>query len=129
MRDLFAYQILEHLLHAAERQQIGDQFLHHFGEVLGKTIEQFLHVLAAQQLVQMALDDLCQVGNDDRWQIHNGIASELRLLFFFLTHPGGGETKRWLRGGDAKACVWLLRPGAWRENAPASIRRGRSHCL
>src|SRR5882724_11004656 len=67
---------------------------------LGERVEQALHLLAAEELVGMAADDLREMGDDDRRRIDDRVAGELRLLAISRRDPQRVESERRLLRRD-----------------------------
>ncbi|KAF5029483.1 hypothetical protein DSECCO2_648130 [anaerobic digester metagenome] len=89
----FLDEVLQDLLHAAERHRAGHKVFHGLGRALGQVVEQGLHFLAAQELVQVALEDFRQVRGDDRRRIDHGVAGEHGLVLLQFRHPQRGQVE------------------------------------
>src|SRR5579884_3503680 len=90
-RDALAEQVLQHLLHAAERELLGDQLLDDLRTSLGHLVEELLHFLAAEQLVRVPADHLGEVRDDHGGRVDHGVAGELRALALGGRDPEGVE--------------------------------------
>jgi hypothetical protein len=99
--------MLQHLLHLAQRQQIGHQLLHHHGVMLFQVIEQLLHFGAPQQVGSMLAHHFGQVGGDDGGGFHHGVAQSLRFLALRRLDPEGAHPEHRLGGGNAfhRGCI------------------------
>src|SRR5258706_12864639 len=77
--DVLSQEVLQDLLHGAEREVLWNQLLDHLRMRLGERVEQALHLLAAEELVGMAADDLREMGDDNRRRVDDRVAGELPL--------------------------------------------------
>ena len=99
--DVLAQQVLQHLLHLPERQLLRHQLLDDLRMALGERLEQPLHLLASEQLVGVAADQLGQVRDHHRRRVDDRVAGELRLLAVARRHPERVEPESRLLGRHA----------------------------
>ena len=87
------------------------------------TVEQCLHIAAAEQATGAASHHFGQMGHDERRPIDHGVAHDLGLNLEFGGHPAGGEAEHWLAYIFTGQAVEYIADG----QHSASRRRATAH--
>jgi hypothetical protein len=98
--DLFGEQLTQNLLHAADRHHIGNQLLDDGRVRRLHLIDQDLRVLAGEQFMGVAADDLGQMGADHGRGLDDGESAHLGFRALLFRDPDGRQTEHGLGGAD-----------------------------
>ena len=98
----FVQQVLQHLLHGRDGQQLRANVFDQLRCFLGQMIEQLLHFQTAEKLGAMGVNQLIDVRGDDRAAIDNGIALGLRAIAHIGGDPHGRQAEGRVHGGGAR---------------------------
>ena len=97
-RDAFSQQILKYALDSGQRQQFRHQVLDHFGVLCSHPIQEFLGVLAREQLMRIPADQFGKVRTEHADGIDYRVTKRASALGLLGWNPVGLHPERRLPG-------------------------------